>query len=94
MKFINKKNTTKELSEGMSNIVYHFTYFSRLYNILKENKFHASPNIGSTSDLNIINKTKQHNIPIYFYDNENYYFSGTKNKAVDPYQVLDLPDGG
>jgi hypothetical protein len=40
------------LNEGLSDILYHFTYIRNLVNILKQNEFHASTNIGSPSDLN------------------------------------------
>jgi hypothetical protein len=38
------------LSEGLSRIVYHFTYSSNLANILKTNKFATSSNLGSQAD--------------------------------------------
>ena len=41
-----------KLNEGLSDILYHFTYFGNLLNILKQNEFHASTNIGSSADLN------------------------------------------
>jgi hypothetical protein len=39
--------------ERVSDIVYHFTYFTYLLEILKENVFNASTNIGATSDFEI-----------------------------------------
>ena len=41
-----------KLNEGLSDILYHFTYFGGLLSILKQNEFHASTNIGSSADLN------------------------------------------
>lgn len=41
------------LSEGVSDILYHYTYIPNLINIFKENKFHASTNLGSSADLNV-----------------------------------------
>jgi hypothetical protein len=38
------------LSEGLSDILYHFTYTSHLINILKYNKFATSSNLGSNAD--------------------------------------------
>ena len=43
------KNSTI-LSEGLSDILYHFTYTSHLINILKYNKFATSSNLGSNAD--------------------------------------------
>ena len=40
------------INEGLSDILYHFTYFGSLMNILRQNEFHASTNIGSSADLN------------------------------------------
>lgn len=38
------------LTEGLSDIVYHFTYTSNLISILKMNKFATSSNLGSSAD--------------------------------------------
>jgi len=38
------------LTEGLSDILYHFTYTSSLLSILKYNKFATSTNLGSTAD--------------------------------------------
>jgi hypothetical protein len=38
------------LTEGLSNILYHFTHASNLISILKSNKFATSTNLGSTAD--------------------------------------------
>jgi hypothetical protein len=46
------KKSNESLNEGLSDILYHFTYFGSLINILKQNEFHASTNIGSSADLN------------------------------------------
>lgn len=40
------------INEGLSDILYHFTYFGGLLSILQQNEFHASTNIGSSADLN------------------------------------------
>lgn len=40
-----------QINEVVSDIVFHFTYFGSLLNILKQNSFHASTNIGSSADL-------------------------------------------
>jgi len=37
--------------EGLSDILYHYTYIDNLINILKENKFHASTNLGTGADF-------------------------------------------
>lgn len=42
----------KNINEGLSDILYHFTYFGALLNILRQNEFHASTNIGTSADLN------------------------------------------
>ena len=51
---LNANNCTLEenaiLSEGLSDILYHFTYTSHLINILKYNKFATSSNLGSNAD--------------------------------------------
>jgi hypothetical protein len=47
-----KMKTMMGLNEGLSDILYHFTYIRNLVNILKQNEFHASTNIGTPSDLN------------------------------------------
>lgn len=44
------------ISEGGSDIIYHFTYASYLVNILKNNEFNLSVAIGSKSDLDINKK--------------------------------------
>jgi len=51
----NKGNNIREpnptiLSEGLSDILYHFTYIPHLRNILKYNKFATSTNLGSSAD--------------------------------------------
>lgn len=40
----------QNLNEGLSDIVYHFTYIPHLVNILGMNKFATSSNLGSTAD--------------------------------------------
>lgn len=40
------------LTEGISSIIYHFTYFPYLVNIVKEDKFQLTNNLGTRSDLN------------------------------------------
>jgi hypothetical protein len=52
---LNKNNCTLEeqapmLSEGLSDILYHFTYVTSLISILKYNKFATSSNLGSNAD--------------------------------------------
>jgi len=70
------KNIIKEelqtINEGLSNIVYHYTYFQQLLNILKENKFHASTNIGTHADFK---KTQ----------GKFYYFSMQRTKGLTGY---------
>lgn len=46
------KNRLNLLLEGMTDVVYHFTHISSLQNILDEDKFNISTNIGSPADLN------------------------------------------
>jgi hypothetical protein len=55
------------LSEGFSDVLYHRTYFTSLKNILEENAFQATSNIGSSADFQI-NKGKY------------YFFSMTRSK--------------
>lgn len=43
-------NEEDMLNEGLSNILYHFTYTSSLLSILKYNKFATSSNLGSNAD--------------------------------------------
>ena len=57
-----------QLNEGLSDIVYHFTYIHNLINILDENKFILSTNLGSDADLNT-SKGKF------------YFFSTTRSKT-------------
>ena len=38
------------LSEGLSDIVYHFAFYTSVINILKTNKINTSPNLGTTAD--------------------------------------------
>ena len=47
-----EKNINKSdlLNEGLSSILYHFTYIPHLINILKYNKFATSTNLGSSAD--------------------------------------------
>jgi hypothetical protein len=45
------KNRLNILIEGMTDVVYHFTNIDILLNILNEDKFNISTNIGSKSDL-------------------------------------------
>ena len=44
------KETGQVLNEGLSDILYHFTYIPHLRNILKYNKFATSTNLGSSAD--------------------------------------------
>jgi hypothetical protein len=44
------KEDSEILSEGLSDILYHFTYTTNLINILKYNKFATSSNLGSNAD--------------------------------------------
>lgn len=46
----NNINETEVLSEGLSDILYHYTYTSNLTSILKYNKFATSSNLGSNAD--------------------------------------------
>jgi hypothetical protein len=46
----NNINESEILSEGLSDILYHFTYTTNLINILKHNKFATSSNLGSNAD--------------------------------------------
>jgi len=57
-----------QLNEGISSFVYHFTYIHNLINILEENKFILSTNLGSDADLNT-SKGKF------------YFFSTTRSKT-------------
>ena len=57
------------LSEGMTDIVYHFTYLTHLLNIIKQNQFQASTNIGSKSDL----QTSKGKF---------FFFSTTRSKSI------------
>ena len=47
---IEDKTNSNILSEGLSDILYHFTYIPHLRNILKYNKFATSTNLGSNAD--------------------------------------------
>lgn len=47
---LNEEENKEVLNEGLSNILYHFTYASSLISILKSNKFATSSNLGSTAD--------------------------------------------
>jgi hypothetical protein len=58
-----------KLFESLTDIVYHFTHVFNLIDILKENVFYASTNLGSSSDLSI-NKNKF------------YFFSTTRSKST------------
>lgn len=40
----------QSLNEGLSDIIYHYTYLGNLMNILKTNKLNTSNNIGTTAD--------------------------------------------
>lgn len=53
-------NQFKNINEGLSDILYHFTYIGNLKSIITQNKLHGATNIGSKSDYNV-NKGK------YFY---------------------------
>jgi len=41
------------LTEGLTPILYHFTSIHNLINILKEDEFQASTNLGSSADFNV-----------------------------------------
>jgi hypothetical protein len=56
------------LNEGSSDILYHFTYISNLFNILKKNELSLTSTIGSKADYNV-NK------------NRFYYLSTTRSKS-------------
>ena len=45
-----ESQTDNMLSEGLSDILYHYTYIPHLRNILKYNKFATSTNLGSSAD--------------------------------------------
>lgn len=47
---IMKENENDLLTEGLSDILYHFTHISNLISILKYNRFATSSNLGSTAD--------------------------------------------
>jgi len=61
-----------QLNEGLSSVLYHFTHLSNLKNILHENNFQASINIGSDADKKI-NKNKY------------YFFSTQRTKGTEGY---------
>jgi hypothetical protein len=61
-------NERQILNEGSSDILYHFTYISNLFNILKKNELSLTSTIGSKSDYNV-NK------------NRFYYLSTTRSKS-------------
>jgi len=46
----NKTENLNILSEGLSDILYHYTYINNLLSILKYNKFATSTNLGSSAD--------------------------------------------
>lgn len=50
------------------------------------------PEISKVDFDTIMNKCKQYNIPIYFYDDEKYFKNETKEKAIDPYQIYDYKE--
>jgi hypothetical protein len=52
---IKKFEQYNKLNEGLSKILYHFTYIPYLINMLKINKFSTSSNLGSSADSNIDN---------------------------------------
>lgn len=53
IKSIIKEEIKNILSEGLSKIVYHYTYTVKLLSILRMNKFATSSNLGSGSDARI-----------------------------------------
>jgi hypothetical protein len=58
----------KILEEGLSDIVYHFTYIHSVVDILEENRFKLSTNLGSDADLTTSK-------------NKFYFFSTTRSKT-------------
>ena len=53
LKHIIKEEIENILSEGISDIVYHFTHITNLINILKTDKFITGTNLGSPADAKI-----------------------------------------